>query len=116
MYTIIVLALVLWGICLHVLFSVAPGSVSGKFTFLIPLFLALTATISIPMYFFFFNKAPTFTNLKLLYRRSLKWALFFSFGLSVIVGLKIFGVFTIINVILFCILYFAVYMQLRSSK
>jgi len=113
LYTIIVLALILWIWCIRVLSTVPPDSLTNILQFLISFFMALALTLSIPAYFFFYKKAPTFTNLKQLYRRSLKWSVFLAFGFTAVVGLKAFGSLTPLNLLLFVILYYAMFAQLK---
>lgn len=113
LYTIILAAVLLWGLCLKILTSVKPDSFFNILLFLVPLFFALALTLSVPFYFYFFKFAPTFTNLKNLYRRSLKWSVFFALGMTIVVSLKVFAVLNVINFILFCILYYAIYSQLK---
>ncbi len=80
------------------------------------LFLALMTTLSLPIYFYFHAKAPTFSNLRFLYRKSIKWSTYLAFGVVLYMGLRAFDLDNIVNVSLFLIMYVLMYLQLRSKR
>jgi len=90
--------------------------VNAVLIFLLLLFLALITTLSIPIYYFFHKRAPTFSNLRYLYRKSLKWSTFLSFGLILYMGLRAFNLDTTINTFLFLVMYVLMFLQMRSSR
>lgn len=115
-YTIVISAIILWGIIIKLLFSTKPDSSKNILIFLAMFFIALTLTLSIPIYFYLLNNAPTFSSLRLIYRKSLKWSLYFSFGIVSLMGLRAFSVLTVLNFSLFLILYFAIMTQIKSRR
>lgn len=116
LYTVIVINVFLWWYLVHWMITSRPDSAVNIFTFLFILFCALGLTLTFPFYFYFFKKVPLMTKLRAIYRRSLKWGFFLSSGVTFILGMKAFGVLTIINLILFTVLYYAIYLQLRAKR
>jgi len=121
LYTILFLMITFWTLLMKHWFLVDPipegkTDVNAVLIFLLLLFLALITTLSIPIYYFFHKKAPTFSNLRYLYRKSLKWSTFFSFGVVLYMGLRAFNLDTAINTFLFLVMYILMFLQLRSSR
>jgi len=121
LYTIIFLMVTFWTLLVRHWFLVDPlpdgiTDSNAILIFLLLLFLALITTLSVPIYYFFHKKAPTFSNLRFLYRKSLKWSTFFSFGIVLFLGLRAFNLDTIINIFLFLVTYVLMFLQLRSSR
>lgn len=121
LYTIVFLAAIFWTLLVRQFFFVDPFiesalNVDAVLIFILLLFLALNTTLSLPIYFFFHIKAPTFSNLRFLYRKALKWSTFLSFGVCFYLGLRVFDLDTIINVFLFLVTYVLIFLQLRSSR
>ena len=96
--------------------ATAPSSFYNIFVFLSLLFVALSFTFSIPIYFFLYKMAPSFTNLKILYRRALRWGTFFSFGVIGTLGLKAFNLINMLNYGLFLILYISVFFSIKGRR
>jgi hypothetical protein len=115
-YTIIVLTLLSWLGFYRYISTTEPESLFRIITFLLIAFIALTLTISLPIYFYQHAKVPAFSNLKFLYRRGLKWSAYFSFGIVFLAALWIFDLANIINVALFIILYVLIFTQLRGRR
>lgn len=115
-YTIILLSLLSWLELYHYISHTAPDTLYKIVFFLFILFVALALTFSLPIYLIFHVRVPSFSNLKYLYRRSLKWALFLSFGVSFSAALWIFNLANLVNLALFVILYALVFMQLRGRR
>ncbi len=113
MYTIFVISGVAWLSFYRFITHIPPDSYFRIVLFNVLLILSLTLTFSIPIYFYFHYKAPTFTNLRFLYRKSLRWSLFFAAGIVFVVVLKIFELDTPLNLILFGLFYVLLYMQLK---
>lgn len=122
LYTIFILVGGLWFWFYYYLTNNSPVDFDNKLLIknvifmLVLLFLALSVTFSVPVYFYLHKKAPTFTNLRFLYRKSLKWGGFFGFGIAFLLGLRVFELDNIINVALFLFLYFLIFSQLRSKR
>jgi hypothetical protein len=115
-YTVILLTLVSWGIWIHRLIKTSPDSTCSILIFLFFLFCSLALTFSIPIYMLFYRKAPTLTNLRPLYRRALKWSVFFSSGIILLLTLKAFDVLSIFNAGLLLALYTAVFMHFKKKN
>lgn len=121
LYTIIFLMVTFWTLLIRQLFLVDPlpsgkTNIDAILVFLLLLFLALVTTLSLPIYFIYHKRAPTFSNLRFLYRKSLRWATFLSFGIVFYLGLRVFDLDTVINIFLFLVVYTLIFLQLRSSR
>jgi len=115
MYTIIILTLMFWGIWINRLNNSKPDSTLNILIFLGLLFFSLILSFSIPIYFYLYKKASTFTSLRLIYRRSLKWSLFFSSGIVLLLTLKAFSAMSFVNAGLLIVLYAAVLMHFKKK-
>ena len=113
-FTMMVLDALIWYFWIRALFNTKYEGTADILKFLLLLFLALGLGLSVPLYFYFFKKAPDFTNLRLLYRRSIKWGFYLSFGVVFVAGLKAFEILNIINMILFAVLYVAMFHQIKG--
>ncbi len=115
-YTIIFLSILSWFGLYRYVDTTPPASIDKIIIFLGVMFIAVTLTLSLPVYFYFHAKVPTFSNLRFLYRKSFKWALFTSFGIVFFLGLKAFALDNTLNIILFLVLYFLLFSQVRSKR
>ncbi|OGC58401.1 hypothetical protein A2976_00055 [candidate division WWE3 bacterium RIFCSPLOWO2_01_FULL_41_9] len=113
-FTMMLIDALLWFYWIRELFNTRPETTESVLRFLLLLFFALGLALSFPFYFYFFKKAPDFTNLRLLYRRCLKWGFYLSFGTVFLFGLRAFHALTILNVVLFLVLYVAIFHQIRG--
>ena len=116
LYTVVLLSVLAWLGIVRYVFKVPPETFTNIFGFLILLFVAIALTISIPVYFFLHRRAPTFSNLRYLYRKSFKWGAFLSFGITFILGLRAFSLDNGINVFLFVLLYVLLFTQIRTKR
>ncbi|MFC1756218.1 hypothetical protein ACFLZK_02385 [Patescibacteria group bacterium] len=121
LYTILFLMVTFWTLLVRHWFLVDPlpdgaRDINAILIFLLLLFLALITTLSLPIYYFFHKQAPTFSNLRFLYRKSLKWSTFFSFGFVLYLGLRAFNLDTTINIFLFLVMYVLMFLQMRSTR
>lgn len=116
MYTVIFASIMLWAFLYRFMGTVAPDGFSNIFTFLALLFLAVSLTLSMPIYFYLQAKAPTFSNLRYLYRKSLRWSMFLALGPVFYLGLRAFNLDNLINTILYFVLYLLVFLQLRTKR
>ncbi len=116
LYTVLVLNAALWWYTIHWINTTKPATLTNILTFLFLLFVSLGITLSVLFYFRLYKKAPSFTNLRLLYRRGLKWGFFSSFGIVFVLGMKALNIYHIINLLLFAVFYYALYLQLRSKR
>ena len=107
-YTILIFDAAIWGVIAKFMLSNKPDSVVNIAVFLLLLLVALSLTFSMPIYFYFYRKSPTFTNLRFIFRKSLKYGFYIGLCVCLILVLKFFGVLTILNAILFLVLYFSV--------
>jgi hypothetical protein len=113
LYTVLIAAVVSWGLFINQFLNTSTEGVGDVALFLVNLFISLSFTFSIILYFFFYKKAPSFTNLKFVYRKSLKWSLYFYYGILVLIFLKATTLLNIINLILFLVLYYFLFKILR---
>src|SRR3989344_1281597 len=116
LYTIIALALVFWFWLWKYLNATPPDTFLNIFTGLGIAFTALALTLSIPFYLYFYKKAPTFSNLKMVYRRSFKRGLFFSAAIIFYLALRIFNLSNVFTIGLLVIFFVLLYNQLSSRK
>ena len=113
---VVVLAVLLWVWLAFLVLKTLPNSYVSIFLFLGVLFLALSFTISLPFYFIYCKKLPNFTNLKLLYRKSLKWGMFISFGVVGLLFLKALNLINLLNSGLFGLLWIGIFFQIKGKK
>ena len=121
LYTIILLAIIFGTLLARQIFLVNPlpegnMDVNATLIFFLLLFLTANTLLSLPIYFILHARAPTFSNLRFLYRKALRWSTFLSFGAVFYLGLVAFKLNTIINVFLFLVMYVLIFLQLRSSR
>jgi hypothetical protein len=116
LYTIIVLSTVFWALFVRHVYYTEPDSLERVLIFLLLLFLALMSTLSLPIYFYFHAKAPTFSNLRFLYRKSIKWSTYIALGVVFYLGLDAFNLDNIVNVTLFLIVYILAFLQMRTKR
>jgi hypothetical protein len=114
LYTALFLMVVFWGLWFRELHLTTPDSFLSKVPLLVLLFLSLGTTLSLPLYYLFYKQAPVLTNLKPIYRRSLRWSFFFSGGITFYFFLKVFGLLNPLNLILLLLLYFLLFFQLSK--
>lgn len=114
MYTVIALALILLGGVPLIGTKVAPESLTVIFLFLAYILLTLAIVLSIPLFFYFQRKSPLGINLRQIYRTSLKWSIFASFGISGLMALNALDLITFVNTGLFVVLYVVLFVQLKK--
>lgn len=115
-YTILIFVASFWGIFAFVLFNLAPSTWYNIFIFLMFLCAAFSLTLSIPIYIFYYKKAPEFANLRLVYRKSLKWGVFCGCSVCCYLLLRILRVDTVVNVGLLLLLVVSVGSFLKSHR
>lgn len=115
-YTILIICLALWGLFAYILFNVSPESFQGILVFIIVLMFAMSFTFSVPIYIFYYKRAPTFSNLRYLYRKSLKWGLFLGAGICGYLLLRILKVDTLVNVGLLVLLVVSIGSFLKGRR
>ena len=116
LYTILGFTVLLWTGVYFLGKNLAPDTITNIFVFLCYLWVVLSVTFSIPVYFYFFRQAPKYTELRNIYRRSLKWGCYASFGVVGYLCLRAFKLVTVFNVVLFLALYIAVFVHIRTKK
>lgn len=116
LYTVIFLNIISWGTWAYRLINTKPDSTFNILIFLATFFTSLSLTLSLPIYLYFHKKAPNFTNVRFLYRKSLKWSLFFSSGILLLLTLKAFGVMNTLNAGLLIIIYITVFMHFKKKN
>ncbi len=114
-YTAGIIAAALWYWAYRFIMHISPETAGAKLSFLAIVFFATQATLSIGTYFVLHRRAPTLSNLRVIYRRGLKWATFFSFGVVFIIGLKLFGLLTVFTGGVFVIFYFLIWKQITQK-
>ena len=107
-YTILIIDAVVWGIVAKFMFGSKPDSAVNFSVFLILFLVALTLTFSMPIYFYLYRKSPTFTNLRFIFRKSLKYGFYIGLCVCLILVLKFLHILTVLNAVLFLVLYFSV--------
>lgn len=115
-YTIIVISIGFWAFIIRWMITTRPETPVNILTFLVLLFFALSLTFSLLFYYYFYRISPTLIKLRAVYRRGAKWGFFLSAGIVFLLGMKAFKVFNIINLLLFGVLYYALYIQLRAKR
>lgn len=115
-YTILFIVFGLWYWVFSYVSSESPDTYTRILMFLVLVFVALALTLSIPLYYYLHKKASTFSNLRFLFRKAVKWGFYFSFGIVFFLGLRAFYLDTFINVVLFLIMYVLVLLQLTSKR
>ena len=116
MYSVFVSLVFLWSTVVYLIFKTAPNSYLSILSFLIILFLALSFTFSIPLFFYQKKVHPKFKNVKFLYRKGLKWSLFVSFGIVSFLFLKALDLINLLNFGLFLLLYTGILYQIKSKR
>jgi len=112
----LVLTVFLWGCLAYLIFSTLPSTYTNIFMFLGVLFLCLGLTLSFPFYFIYTKQLPNFTNLKMLYRKGLKWGMFISFGITGLLFLKALNLINLLNAGLFGLLWVGIFFQIKGKK
>jgi hypothetical protein len=116
LYTIILLAALFWGLFIRHAYLTEPNSLDNVLIFHMLLLLALMLTLSLPIYIYFHIKAPTFSNLRFLYRKSIKWSTYLSLGVISFMILRAFRLDNIVNISLFLIMYVLAFLQMRTKR
>lgn len=114
LYTVIIVNLLSWFLWVQHLVYRKPDSSSSILIFLLELFISLSMTFSLVLYFSFHKKAPTFTNLRYLYRKAIKLSVFFCGAFVFYLGMRAFEVAGIINTALFIALVALIYSQAKK--
>ncbi len=116
LWTILFLCVVLWSIFGYILVWLAPTSFSTIIGFLGILFLAISSTLSLPLFFVIKSKSyHGVTNTRVIYRRALAWGGFGAFGITGLFTLRAFDIFNILNGTLFLLLYVGIYFYLKDK-
>jgi hypothetical protein len=115
-YSVIFAVLLSWGFIAYLVLVVPAGSYTAILLFITVLFVALSLSLSIPIYFYLKKKNPDFLNKNLLYRRSFKYSAFIAFGISGIAFLRAFKIISLLNMGLFMLLYVGIFYQLKSKR
>jgi len=111
-----VLTILLWSLLITLVFTTLPNSYTSIFMFLVVLFLCLGFTLSLPFYFIYTKKLPNFINLKLLYRKGLKWGMFISFGVVCFLFLKALNLINLLNIGLLLLFYIGIFFQIKGKR
>ncbi|HLB51318.1 hypothetical protein A3F07_00040 [candidate division WWE3 bacterium RIFCSPHIGHO2_12_FULL_38_15] len=116
LYTVIIAAVIMWAIMLKFMDTFEPNGAAAISVFELLLLITLTITFSVPVFVVLYKHAPMHTNLRPLFRKSLKWSVFFASGVALAVLLKITDVLTYLNLILLTLLYFVLFRKLVSKR
>ena len=100
----------------NILVNTKPESTTQIVMFLITLGLAVGLVLSIIIYFLLLNRSPNFTNLKYLYRKSLKIGLVISSGVTLYLGLRAASLDNILNTILLVGIYIVILSNLFRRR
>lgn len=115
-YSVIILLVVSWGFVFYLVGKVDPSSYIPIFIFIAALYISMSLTLSVPIYFLLKRKKPSFLSENLLYRKSLKYGSFISFGISGIAFLRAFKIVSLLNAGLFMLLYLGIFYQLKGKR
>ena len=113
----LIITIILWALWSYLLFfGISPSTYKEIFIFLGVLFFSLGLSLSFPFYFIYIRKYPKFTDVRMLYKRALKWGFYISFGIVGIGFLDAFKIVTLLNTGLFGLLYIGIFFQLKGKK
>jgi len=115
-YTITFVSVLLWVLVVWLINHFVPDNFLIIFMFLGIIFCALSVTLSLPLYVYFHKKATSLTNLKLIYRRSIKWGVFLAIGITGTLFFKAFDLINIFNYGLFLLLYAFLFSWFKSRN
>lgn len=113
LYTIILLSGLSWFGWYKILQNKAPESIFNIIAFLTVLFISLTLSISIPLFFTFAKKSGPFIELKHIYRNAAKWSAFIALGIVGILSLRAFDIADIVGLSIFGVFYLGLFLKLR---
>jgi hypothetical protein len=116
LYSIIFIVGLMWWYLIRTVITTKPEGATSIMFFLSVLLVSLGLTLSFPFYFYFYQKAQTYTNLRMVYRRALKWGFYLSIGVVFVLGMRALHVFSLINLALFLVLYFAIFLQIKGKR
>lgn len=116
LYTVVTFAAITWWVLIKIVTKYPPEGNLLILGVLLLVFLAIASTVSIPGYFFFKRKAPDFTNLRVLYRRSLKVSFVAAGCITGFLVLRAFALDTALNLTLFLILCVMIVLHFFSNK
>ena len=115
-YTITFVSVLLWVLVVWLINHFVPDNFLIIFMFLGIIFCALSVSLSLPLYGYFHKKATSLTNLKLIYRRSIKWGVFLAIGITGTLFFKAFDLINIFNYGLFLLLYAFLFSWFKSRN
>ena len=115
LYTMAGLDLILWILWFRILVKIRPESPVNIIIFLSVLFAALTLLLSLPIYKRLHKKSPQFTNLRVIYRRSLKWAMFYGGAITILMALRAFKVINPVTLGLFAVLIITIFYHMKKK-
>lgn len=111
LYTIIALSLVLWGILFRILTEMAPANIQNIIIVLAVFLLAISFTLSTPLFFYFKRKSKNVFKQRQVYRKSLKISAILGIGITTFMVLRAFNLLTVLNIALFYIPYVLILWQ-----
>lgn len=113
----IIFSFILWVLWFYFLFfGLSPNSYKEIFIFLGVLFLAIGTSLSLSFYFIYKKKYKNFTDMRILYKRALRYGFLISFGLVGVALMQAFKIITVLNVSLFALLYVGIFMQMGGRR
>ncbi|MFA6981511.1 MAG: hypothetical protein WC243_00580 [Patescibacteria group bacterium] len=116
LFTVILIALALWGGLVKYLFSTAPSGIGSIIIPLALLLFAVSFTLSIPMYFHLNKKSKNLLKHRQIFRKSLKIGFIIGIGITMFLALNAFELLTALNVALFTIPYLLILWQELKSQ
>ncbi|MFZ5424463.1 MAG: hypothetical protein ACOZAO_01565 [Patescibacteria group bacterium] len=115
-YTVVLLTAGLWIVLARILAIHPPENNKIIATVLALIFVTMSFTISIAIYIFKHKKAPQYSNLRKIYRKSFIWAAFISLGITALFAFRAFSIVNSLNIVLFILLYFSIYAYIKSLR
>jgi hypothetical protein len=108
LYSVIASMIIFWVLAVRFITLNSPNTPKNILSFLALFLVALCFTLSLVIYYFLYKKAATYTDLKSLYRKGLKWGFIYSLGIVGLMFLKAFQFLNIVTGILYLVLYFSI--------
>ena len=116
LYTVIALSILTWGALLKYMNSVPPETNLSKALFCLLFFAAASLSLSVIYYRYEFKKAPKMSDLKKLYRNTIKRSLYLSAIMTSIVFLKIFDLLSPISVLVLALVVGVIYRSYSKRR
>jgi hypothetical protein len=116
MYSVIFFCLATLTALVLLILSVPPATLFPIFLFLVILFLFTGTLLSILFFFRLRKTSPKLMHDNLVYKKAVKWGFYASFIITGFLFLKGFNLLVFVNLSLFVILCFMLYLQIQGNR